>query len=60
MAAAEVTISLHVSDDGLDCRAEFALDEAEDAALLTNDEDATRIGRVMAAIALVCESPPSV
>jgi hypothetical protein len=55
MAAAEVAIALHVSDDGFNSRAaaRFALDDAEDAALLTRDEDATRIGRVVAAIALV-------
>ena len=55
MAAAEVAIDLHVSDDGFDRRAtsQFALDDAEDAALLTRDEDATRIGRVVAAISLV-------
>ena len=55
MAAAEVAVGLHVSDHGLDRRAtpQFALDDAEDAALLTRDEDATRIGCVVAAIALV-------
>ena len=55
MAAAEVAVGLHVADHGLDSRAtpEFALDGAEDAALLTGDEDATRIGGVVAAIALV-------
>ena len=55
MATAEVAVGLHVSDHGLDCRAtpQFAPDEAEDAALLTGDKDATRIGRVVAAIALV-------
>jgi hypothetical protein len=44
MAAAEVAIALHVSDDGFDRRAtpQFALDNAEDAALLTRDEDAMR------------------
>jgi hypothetical protein len=47
MAAAEVAIALHVSDDGFDRRAtsQFALDNAEDAALLTRDEDAMRVGR---------------
>ena len=55
VAAAEVAVSLHVSDDGLDCRAtpQFALDDAEDTALLTRDKDATWIGRVVAAVALV-------
>ena len=55
VAAAEVPIILHVADDGFDSRAaaQFALDDAEDAALLTGDEDAVRVGRVVAAIALV-------
>jgi hypothetical protein len=59
MAAAEVAVGLHVSDHGLDRRAtpQFALDDAEDAALLTRDEDATRIGCVVAAIALVDIGP---
>ena len=41
MATTEVTVGLHVADHGLDCRAtpEFAFDGAEDAALLTGDED---------------------
>jgi hypothetical protein len=56
MAAAEVAIDLHVSDDGFDCRAtsQFALDDAEDATLLTGDENAPRIGRVVAAIPALC------
>ena len=55
MATAEVAISLHVPDDGLDCRATFqlALDDAEQATLLAGDEDAPRMGRVVAAIAFV-------
>ena len=55
MATTEVTVGLHVADHGLDCRAtsEFAFDGAEDAALLTGDEDAARVGGVVAAIALV-------
>ena len=54
MAAAEVTFGLHVADHGLDCRAtsEFALDAAEDAALLAGDEDAARIFGVVAAVPL--------
>jgi hypothetical protein len=42
MAAAEVTVGLHVSDHGLDGAAasQFVLDDAEDAALLARDEDA--------------------
>jgi hypothetical protein len=44
MAAAEVAIALHVTDDGLDGRAapELALNDTEDATLLTGDEDAAR------------------
>ena len=55
VAAAEVPIVLHVANDGFDGRAaaQFALDDAEDAALLTGDVDAVRVGRVVAAIALV-------
>jgi hypothetical protein len=58
-AAAEMANGFHVSDDGFDCRAapQFALDDAEDAALLTRDEDATRIGRVVAARACVYRKP---
>jgi hypothetical protein len=50
-----VAVGLHVSDHGLDRRAtpQFAFDGAEDAALLTRDEDPTRIGCVVAPIALV-------
>src|SRR5262245_25775340 len=45
MAAAEVTVGLHVSDHGLDGAAasQFALDDAEDAALLAGDENAVWI-----------------
>ena len=55
VATAEVPIGLHVPNDGFDGRAtaQFALDHAENAALLTGDEDAVRIGRVVAAVALV-------
>jgi hypothetical protein len=55
MAAAEVSVGLHVTDHGFDGGAapEFAFDEAEDAPLLSGDEDAPRIGRVVAAISLV-------
>src|SRR5215475_7679487 len=50
-----MTIRLHMSDHGLDGGAatQLAFDEAEDAALLAGDEDAVRIGGVVAAIALV-------
>jgi hypothetical protein len=55
IAAAEMAIRLHVSDRGLDGGAarQLAFDEAEDVALLAGDEDAARIGGVVAAIALV-------
>src|SRR5947208_9992596 len=55
MAAAEVTVRLHVSDHGLDSAAasQFALDNAEDAALLARDEDAAWIGRAVTTISLV-------
>ena len=48
-------ISFHVTKDGFDGRtaAQFALDDPEDAALLTGDEDAVRIGGAAAAVALV-------
>ena len=54
MAAAEVTVGLHVSDHGLDSAAasQFALDDAEDAALLAGDEDAAWIGRAVTTISL--------
>jgi hypothetical protein len=44
-----------VADDGFDGRAaaQFALDDAEDTALLACDEDAVRIGGGVATIALV-------
>ena len=42
VAAAEMTFGLQVGDDGFDggTAAQFALDDAEDAALLAGDEDA--------------------
>ena len=47
VAAAEVTISLQVSDDGLDggAAAQLALDDAEDAALLAAPWVFARRGR---------------
>ena len=50
--AAQVPIVFQVADHGLDGRAtsEFALDGAEDVALLTEDEDATRVSVILAAI----------
>ena len=49
MAAAEVTVGLHVPDHGFDCRAapEFAFDHAKDAAFLSRDEDAPWVRRVV-------------
>src|SRR5262245_39621269 len=49
MAAAKVTVGLHVSDHGLDGAAasQFALDDAKDATLLAGDEDAAWIGRAV-------------
>ena len=50
-----MAFGLHVADHCFDGGApsEFAFDEAEDAALLTRDEDAVRVLRVMPAISLV-------
>jgi hypothetical protein len=47
MAAAEVTVSLHVSDHGLDGAAasQFALDDAEDATLLAGRARTSATGR---------------
>ena len=55
IASPEMALGLHVADHRFDGGApsEFAFDEAEDAALLTRDEDAVRVLRVMPAISLV-------
>jgi hypothetical protein len=55
IAAAEVTFSFEVADHGLDGRtsSQLAFDGAEDAALLSRDEDAAWIWRIVPAIALV-------
>jgi hypothetical protein len=55
MAAAQVSVGLHVADHGFDggSSPEFAFDDAEDTALLSQNEDAPRVGRVVAAAALV-------
>ncbi|OPY95998.1 hypothetical protein A5906_05285 [Bradyrhizobium sacchari] len=52
VAAAEVTVGPHVSDNGFDggAAAQLALDDAEDPALLAKDEDAMRVLRLMAAV----------
>ncbi len=55
VAAAEMAVGFHVSDHSFDGGAapQFALDDAEDAALLARDEDAARIGGIVAAVSLV-------
>src|SRR5204863_6696577 len=55
IAAAEVAVGFHVSDHSFDGGAapQLALDGAEDAALLAGEEDAARIGRIVAAVSLV-------
>ena len=55
IAAHEMALGLHVADHGLDggTAAQLALDGAEHAALLPGDEDAARIGRIMAAVSLI-------
>src|SRR5437763_1577373 len=59
IAATEVTFGLHLADDGLDggAAAQLALDDAEDAALLAGDEDATWILSIVAAVSLVDIGP---
>jgi hypothetical protein len=58
LAAAEVTLGLHLTDHGLDGgpASQLAFDDTEDAALLAGDEDATRILRVMAAVPVCTEN----
>jgi hypothetical protein len=48
IAAAEMALGLHVADHGFDGRAapQFALDGAEDASLLSGDEDAAWMWRI--------------
>src|SRR4029079_337803 len=55
IAAAEMAVVLHVTDDGFDGRStsQLALDGAEHAALLSGDEDAAWVCGVVAAVALV-------
>ena len=50
-----MAVGLHMADDGLDggATSQFAFDDTEDAALLAGDEDAARIGRFVATVALV-------
>jgi hypothetical protein len=55
MASAKVSVCLQMANHGFDSRSapELAFDSAEDTALLPRDKDAPRVGRVVAAIALV-------
>ena len=59
IAAAEVTFCFHMSDYRLDGGApsELAFDGAEDAALLSRDEDAAWILRIVSAVSLVDIAP---
>ena len=54
-AAAEVTFGLHVADHGLDggSTSQLAFDGAEDAALLSRDEDAAWTLRIVTTVTLV-------
>ncbi len=55
IAAAEVTFGLHVADHGLDggSASQFVFDGTKDAALLSGDEDAVWILRIVAAVSFV-------
>jgi transposase len=55
VTAAEMAFLLHVADERLDGGAspQLAFDDAEDAALLAGDEDASRLRRVVTAVSLV-------
>jgi len=55
VAAAEVALGFHVADHGFDrgSTSQLALDDAEHASLLAGDEDAARVLRVVAAVALI-------
>ena len=55
IAAVEMSFGLHVADNWLNGRTapELALDDAEHAAFLSGQEDAMRVGRIVAAIVLV-------
>ena len=50
-----MTLGFQVADHGLDggASSQFASDDAEDAALLSRDEDAARVLRIMTAVPLV-------
>jgi hypothetical protein len=62
VAAAEMPVGLHVADHGFDGGApsQLALDGAEHAALLTGDEDAARICRIVPESLPAWEAPPDV
>src|ERR1700716_3493743 len=55
IAATEVTHGFHVADHGLDggASSQFAFDDAKDTALLSRDEDAARVLRIMTAVTFV-------
>ena len=55
IAAAEMVLGFHVSDDGLDggAASQLALDGAEHAALLSGDEDTVWVSRIVAAVSFV-------
>ena len=55
IAAAEMAVALHVSNHGLDGGAalELELDDSDDTPLLTRDEDAAWIWRIVTAVSLI-------
>ena len=55
IAAVEMAFGFHMADHRLDggAASQLALDDAEHAALLAGDEDAMRVGRVVAAVSFV-------
>lgn len=59
VAASVVALLLHVADEGLDggSPAQLSLDGTEDTALLSGDEDAARLGRIVTAVSLVDVDP---
>ena len=59
VAAAEMALLFHVADEGLDGGSppQLSLDGTEDTALLSGDEDAARLGRIVSAVSLVDVDP---
>ncbi len=59
VAAAEVALLFHVPDKGLDGGSppQLSLDGTEDTALLSGDEDAARLGRIVSAVSVVDVDP---